>query len=154
MSGQLADSPEEIVRQLLVDLHLATDPPPAPTTGEDTSWPVFSPNEPTSPDNAITVQGTTGVKQARTMQDGDLVEHHGIQIRVRGQDNDTGFLKARALAIALDQTVYHNVVHVGSNNYHVQCINRQGDVMRLGRESPISSRYLFTINGLMAVRQF
>jgi hypothetical protein len=155
MPGPLTHSPADIIAKVLIDLSLGLEPPTTP-------WPVFVSNEPDVPDNCITTYDTLGKSSGRTNYDGEQQEHHGVQVRVRSINHPIGFTKARAIAIALDQSVYDMVVSIGSVSYLVHCVNRQGDIISLGKEvtvsgykseSPSSRRQIFVINTFVSVRE-
>lgn len=147
MSGTLEHGPADIIGQLLVDLGVASDP----TT--DTSWPVSVSEDLATPDNAISVFDTQGVEQGSVHNDGEVQEQEGILIRIRARDYPTGFTKAHAIAIQLDQNVSYEPVLLGSKNYIVHSVNRTGGVIHVGKESPSSKRHLFTINAVVALTQ-
>jgi len=146
MSGALDHSPADIVAQLLVDLSLGSDP-----TGSS-AWPVFVAREPETPDNCITVFGTASKKQGRTMNDGEVQEQHGIQVSVRSGTYPTGFAKARAIAVALDESVRLNTVSLESATYTVYGVSRTSGPLDLGKE-PTTKRNVFTINATVTLRQ-
>ena len=145
MSGSLTHSPADIVRYALIDASLGTLP------SDSGSWPVYVNREPDSPDSCITVYDTTGVIAAMGM-DGTAHEHHGVQIRIRAARFETGFTKARALAIGLDSTIKLASITISSSVYLVWAITRVGDVLPIGREGS-SDRELFTINATATLRQ-
>lgn len=114
-------------------------------------WPVFVGLEPSSPDNCITVYDTVGEKNGRVMTTGEMQLHHGIQVRIRAVDHPTGFTKARAIAVALDEEVYGADVFIDdgqrpASTYRVHSYTRRSGVFALGDESPNSKRQLFTVN--------
>ena len=147
MSGSLANSPAEIVQQLLVDLSLGT----LPSVGG--SWPIYQGREPSTPDKVITVYGTSGKLQGRLHPTGDQQIQHGFQVRVRATTHSVGQAKANAIAVALDQDVLRDIVTIGSNVYVVYAVTRTSDVIPLGKESPTSKRNLFTLNATVSLRQ-
>ncbi len=145
MPGTLLHSVDDVIRRMLVQLGLVADPDVSPLG----SWPGYTADEPSSPDNVVTVYGTTGRDFGRIMIDGERPEHEGFQVRVRAVDHPTGFRKARALAVALDTLVYRQQVSGGTlspNVYCVHSISRTSNVIPLGKETPKSRRKLFTIN--------
>ncbi len=147
MSGSLAHSPADIVRYLLIDKSLGTLP------SDGGSWPIFADGEPDAPDSVITVYNMAGRLGGRTQVDGEQQEHPGIQIRIRDPDSRGGGTKARAIAIALDESIRLDNVTIGDNVYKVYAISRIGSVLSLGKEVPSSKRNLFTINAVVALRQ-
>lgn len=143
--------PSDIFRQLLVDLGLGTLPE------DDGAWPIFDQAEPESPDNCITIFDTEGRTHGRIMATGQLVEHYGIQIRVRSNRRNDGKAKVRAIEYAVDRSIRLNTVSLAEDtgtataNYTVWSFNRTTQVLPLGFESPTSKRMLWTINGTLSV---
>src|SRR5688572_3973753 len=101
MPGTLIYSPAEVIRKLLIDLGHGF----ASTTASPTDWSAYVDGEPDVPDSCITVYDTEGRKSGRTMTDGEIQEHHGFQIRIRAARHSSGYRKARAICIAMDQDV-------------------------------------------------
>ncbi len=147
MSGSLAHSPAQIVARLLIDLGLGTAP------AASGSWPVYYSNEPSGPDNCVTVYDTVGRIEAMSQTDGEVQEYHGFQVRVRSATQALGYARARAIAVALDQGVDKKLVAISTSAYLVYSVIRTGDLSGLGTESPTSQRRLFTINAVAALRQ-
>ena len=151
------DSPSDIVRQLLLTLGLGAIAAYANGAYTGQPWPIFAANEPASPDNVITVYDTTGQSDGRTMPDGEECTHYGIQLRVRAVDEPTGWPVANNLRNALARLVPSpptgtNYVTLGPNNYTVWAFAGIGNVIPLGKETPSSARFLFTVNALVAIR--
>ena len=149
MSGSLIHDQAQIVAQLIQNLGLGSDPLARPLE----AWPVYSYQEPSSPDSVITVYTTTGRREGRTQPDGESQQHHGFQVRVRDARPDLGSTKANAIATAFDRDVYQEGVTISSSQYLVHSISNTTDVLSLGIESPTSSRFIFTLNAIVAVRQ-
>lgn len=147
MPGTLNHSPADIVREVLIQIGQGSDP----DLGDD--WPVYESGEPDSPDNCVTVYDTQGRDDGRSMPDGERAEFHGIQVRIRSQTSKEGFVKARAMAIAMDTEVLLEEVDVDAYTYRVNSLNRTSDVLPLGKDSPGSKRSLFTINLVTSIRQ-
>lgn len=149
MPGALAHSQSEVIRKALVNLSLGTDANLSPLQ----AWPVYANGEPDTPDSAITVYDSAGRDGGREMINGERQEFHGFQVRVRAAARNTGYAKARAIAVAMDESVYQNSVVIGANTYLLHSIFRTSDVLDIGRERPTSERRIFTINGLAMIRQ-
>lgn len=145
MSGSLTHSQCEIIAQVLLDLSLGTNDPTA-------DWFVFRSSELNTPDNCITVYNTQGTTQGTTQINGELQIHHGIQIRIRGNDYQLTYRKANEISVQLDQLQQRNVT-IDSSNYIVASARRTGDVNDLGTEVPTSKRRIFTINAVVALHQ-
>ncbi len=148
MSGALDHSPANIVRHLLIQLSLGIEP----VAGSTTSWQVFCTGEPSNPDEVITIYGTAAKSFGRLHINGETIEKHGIQVRVRSSSPTVGGDKARAIARALDVSVLRTYVTVDDAQYLVHSITRTSDVLELGKD-PDSHRYLFTINAVATLRQ-
>ncbi len=159
MPGILTHSPCEILRQLLIDLGLGTDPDLSPQQ----AWPVYASGEPSSPDSVITVYDTDGRDAGMRFQTtGERQEMQGFQIRVRSVDKPTGYVKAQNMAITLDEQVFSRPVTVGAytassvipaGTYTVWGIVRSGSVNDLYKYVPSSKLSLHTINGVISVTQ-
>lgn len=143
----LTHSPADIIRYLLVGLGGGV----LPSAGGD--WPIYVSQEPTTPDNVITLYNTAGIKDGRLMPTGEVQEHPGVQIRVRATDDNTGWTKAEALAILLDETVLINQVNISTSVYIVYSVSRSPGPLVLGKEVADSKRDLFTINITTSIRQ-
>ena len=152
MSGSLKDSPAAVLRQLLVDINQAVDPPQL----GNAPWQAFYDNEPDLPDDVITVADSVGIDKGRSGNDRERVGYHGTQIRIRSTDHDVGFRKAQEIAIALDKVNQASVRVIsgnGTTDYVVWTVIRQGKVLRMGKEVGVSDRRLFSINSVMVLYQ-
>lgn len=142
----LVHSPADIIRRLLIQAGYGSDPP-------NLSWPIYAASEPDLPDSVITVFDTAGVDHGRMSVTGDRAEHHGFQIRVRARDHLTGYAKARAISVAMDEVFYQEVVIIAGTTYLVHSLNRTTDVLSIGKQVPNSRRNLFTLNGLTSIKR-
>lgn len=152
MSGILADSQQAVLAQALRNLQgqtlLANR---VSFIFNEDNWPIYVDQEPDVPDSVITVYGTLGRDDGRTQIDGELQEHHGIQIRVRSLDR-TGFTLITQIAVVCDKLVDQGV-QVGENHYLIQSVDRTGNgVLSLGKEMTPTRRNLYTVNALVNVR--
>lgn len=146
MSGLLTHSVNDVIRRLLVNDGQGTLPSAAG------SWPIGV-ERPDSPDDCVTVTETTGRRDGRTMTDGEVIEHPGIQVEVRSADHNTGFLKAKQIATYCDEQVRNSGVTFEGKHYNIVNVSRVGVVMSIGRESPESARELFTFNAMVTLVQ-
>lgn len=141
--GPLAHSPADILATLLVRLGLGG------AVGE--AWPVYVSSEPASPDNVLTVYDTAGRSFDSSMVTGRRWALHGFQVRVRSATPAPGYVKACAVAVALDEQINAAGVTLEGVTYCVADVDRTTDVIPLGKE-PESKRSLFTVNGLALLR--
>lgn len=149
MTNELTHSQADIVRELLVDASptVLTEP------DDDLAWPGFAFNEPSNPDNCVTIYSTEGTSDGRSMIDGELQVHRGFQVRVRSKNPKTGYAKASSISQYMAKSVYQKTVVVDSSTYLVQAITKIGDILSLGTDAPKTKRSLFTINATISVKQ-
>lgn len=149
----MTNSPAEIIQWMLIKLGLASDPANTATQ----SWPAYATGEPSSPDNCITIYDTAGQDFGRSQIDGEILYHHGFQVRVRSDEHPVGYGKADAIRTLLAGGVRQVVVGIPLDNtkssYLVYNCNHIGPVITLGKETPQTRRSLFTINAMVVVRQ-
>ena len=137
-------SAAEIIRSMLVDLGLGTDP------SSQGLWPIFVSNEPNRPDNCITIYDTASSDDGRSMVDGELFSHEGLQVRVRSVDYPTGYTKANSIRTALAKSINFRTTYIDSQGYLVYCCSKIGNVLPIGTEQT-SKRQLFTLNCLVSM---
>lgn len=145
-SALLLHSPADVIARMLIAMGYGVMPTTPPT-----SWSIHVGNEPAAPDNAITVYNTSDQGDGRSQITGERWQHYGFQIRVRSASQPVGYVKAQAIAVALDEDVYQEQVTVAGSTYLIHSINRTSEVLHLGREK-VSDRDIFTINGLCCLR--
>lgn len=149
MSGLLSQPPSNVIQQMMIDLSLGVSPSSKPLG----SWPVYYSNEPSEPDNCLTVFDTEHVSDGRMMMDGEVNEHYGIQVKVRSSLFSSGNAKASTIATQFDSVLRRSVTitessGVGSTLYHylVHSLSRVSGPLHLGTQVDISRLHLFTIN--------
>lgn len=148
MAANLDHAPADILAQLLVDLGLGSDP--AGTAGD--AWPVFYGELPDKPDSLMVVYDQAGIIEGYSQIDGEPMEHLGIQVLLRSARHRLGADKARDISDALDRTIYRNSVTLDSSVYLVHNFSKTSGPISIGKEEG-NSRLLFSINGLLTVRQ-
>jgi hypothetical protein len=142
----LVHSPADILRHALINLGVGPLPPTTP-------WPIFASSEPDVPDNCITVYDSLGNDDGRTMPNGTLQQHQGIQVRIRSLDHATGWTKSQQIRSILAEGIYYTGVLIGTTPYLIHSVNQIGNVLALGKEIPTSKRTIFVINAVISVRQ-
>lgn len=135
----------DILRTLLVDLGVGTMPE------DEDPWPIFVAQEPTLPDNTITIFDTEGMFRGRIQVTGKMDEKPGIQIRIRG-DGYSQQSKALQVLNALDTLIRLNEVVLGSDLYTVIAVTRTTGVLHIGKE-PQADRDIWVINALVSFRE-
>ena len=144
-TNQLNHSPADIVRWLLIDLNVGTDP------DSETDWPFFCDGEGDTPDNVIGVNNTSGIVQGEVQYNGEVQEHYGLQFRLRATKSSVAWPKINELMLAIDQQVNNNTVTIDGTQYYVDCIARTGTVFALGKAD--GKRYVYTLNATVSLRQ-
>lgn len=152
MFTPLTDSPADIIRKLLVDLSLAVEP--TFTEGRYTAgaWPAFAHNEPSFPDQCITVRETDAIDDGPDMH-GNLYFHYGCQIRFRAITKNAVMTKARAVQGNLFSPTdpYDKTVTISGRSYEVHCVI-PGPVLDLGMNVANDKRLIVTLNVLVPIR--
>lgn len=144
--ADIADySPADITSRVLIALGVLSAP------DDGLSWPCFVNGEPPDPDNIVTVYDTAGSDDGRSMIDGSVLGHYGINIRIRATKHTTGWNKARTIFDAISNDVYQHIVTIGAVSYLVWCFSKIGDILSVGKE-PNSQRNIFTLNALISVK--
>lgn len=160
MSIPFKHSPAEVVRQTLIDFKQGVAGVWSQGNYTGLPWPIFTDVEPPLPDNLLIVTDTTPVSDGRSMVGGESYQHWGFQIKVRGVNKPTAFMKADALRVFLNEDVYAHLVTLtnhqpgqppqGPSTYTLYCF-AQVNLLRLGLETQNSKRFLYTINGLVTI---
>jgi len=140
----------EIIRDLLVAAKLGSDPGSDPDL--NSTWPVFATNEPSEPDNCITVYDTSPKQSGRSMIDGEDWSHYGVQIRIRAVDHRTGAAKAWDIHETMTTALYQNRIALDGVDYLVPCLANVGPPLALGVDNPNSRRSLFTLNAVSSIQ--
>jgi len=138
-------TPANVIFQYLVDQGLMTDP----EDGND--WPLHISRMPDSPSNIGAIYDTVGIKDGRYMI-GTVIQHFGIQIKIRNIDYTEGWEKIEAITLDLD-TVINETVTSGGEDYLVQNVKRAGLIASLGSERGTKKRQLFTSNFLVTMKR-
>lgn len=137
-------SPAEIIRALLIDREVADESLTA-------DWAAFVGFFPNDPNYAICIFDTDGMKDGRLMRTGEVIEHPGIQIQVRGKSYGTTFTKANDISMQLDAQTNRTLI-IGEDAYTVVNVSRTSPILHIGRETQGNrDRHLFSINALITI---
>ena len=145
---QLSDSPASIVAQYLIDQGIMT----LPTAGSN--WPVYVSHLPDGDDvkdNAGAIYNTTPVLDGRLMV-GTTIQHYGVNIQVRVEDEETGWDKCTAIMAALD-AIHNTSVVRNSTSYLLVNVSQTSGINPLGLEAGTIRRYRFTMNYIVTMKQ-
>jgi hypothetical protein len=146
MTSALAHAPAEIVAQMIIDLAKGTDP------GDSLAWPVYVDFAPESPDQLIAVDTSESIDGGKC-QTGEVTELHGIHVLVRSNTYSAGQVKARDIAVTLDEQVQNKQVTYSGSDYIVSSFRRRGGVLNPTRLDKDSRRNVFTFHGTVTIRE-
>ncbi len=118
------------------------------------TWPLFISAMPDSvnvKEDCGAVYNTTGFKDGRLME-GQVIQHYGVQLKIRSEDHDTGWAKAEAIASSLD-AVYNTLITKDEVEFVLKNISRTSPVISLGLEVGTSRKNLFTVNFILTIKR-
>lgn len=142
MTGQMHHMPCDVIRQLIINLDLGTDP------DDDLAWPVYAAHLPEMPDNAVCVYDTQGRQFGRDHNSGTTLENYGIQILVRCNNVVDGYKKAKNIMLALDNDVARDEVELEDDTYLVHAVTRTGPVNKAGLDG---RRWMHSLSSLASI---
>ena len=117
-------------------------------------WPLYTAHMPDGDDvesNCGALYGTPGILDGRLMT-GLVIEHPGIQLRIRSKTYEVGFAKTEAIVLSLDG-VNNSTVVINSSTYQIQNVSKSTPIIPLGLERGTERRFLFTVNFLMTLKK-
>lgn len=148
-TSKLQASPASIMAYYIIEeLEEMTDPSDADV------WPLFTSHLPDLDNiktNCGAIYDTTGVNDLRSMN-GGVPQHPGIQIRIRSDDYETGYVKIEDIGNALDEVINQSFT-IGDLEYELQNVSRTSPIVSLGMEEGTKRRFHFTINFLLTIRE-
>lgn len=155
MNSALAFSPADVVRRLFTQEGQCAEPSFNGAQYTGGAWPAFAGVIPASPDELVAVFNGTDVVDARTMR-GNIMEHFGLQVRVRSGTFDTAQAFARALRKWMAESVLRTSVSGGprlTKTYLLRNFAKFSPVMSLGMNIPNDKRFNFTFNMLAVIEE-
>lgn len=141
----MAESPAEVLRAWMISQGLGS------TVGQSQTWPVYAFNRPDSPDEVIVIYNTSAMLDGRYMRSGEVVEHPGIQVYLRGVTDASAWSKGIAIQDALEQ-LKNAAVTIGQNQYKLSAFSRTSSLTFIGQEEK-NKRRQYTINGTVTVER-
>lgn len=145
MSGQMTNSPAEVIHQWLLNEALIEGP-----TG--TTWPGFVNNADERKSDMVVVLDTAGRIQGKTHASGETQEHYGIQLQVASESQADGYSKISEIFAEVDALARASVTISGST-FIVDAITPTSTIIRIGKEQPEDYLYLFTANFVVSIKQ-
>jgi len=123
-----------------------------PSDGDN--WPLYISSMPDGDDvevNCGSIYDTVGILDGK-LSNGEVIQHPGIQLRIRSDNYEIGFAKIEAIALALDDVSW-DTVEVNAIAYLLQNISRTTSIVPLGSERGTKRRFIFTTNFLVTIRK-
>ena len=142
------DSPSSIIASVIVQI---LEEMSHPLDGD--VWPLYISSMPDGDDvenDCGSIYDSPGVIDARLMREGEIVEHFGIQIKIRSKDYEIGYRKIRGLVLDLD-ALKNEIITLDDNTYTVENLARIGTIGYLGIEKESKRRYLFSANFIACI---
>lgn len=143
-------SPADVLAEVLVDSGVGQRP-----SGSVADWKIYVGSLPDEGDQAVLLVDTQPLMDGRIHEDGETIQHPGIEIVVRALDHTTAWLKSNIITSILDGIAREDVT-VGADTYTIQAATHKG-IMALGMERRASSvasrRHLFSINVICSMWQ-
>ena len=128
MSGPLNDEPGLIIRQMLEDNSLVTDPE------DELDWPCFHTNSPDDPSSQVCITDTAPIISGRTIVDGQTIEQYGFQVKVQARRKPVAWHKINRIKQRFDAVIRDAVFYNGST-YVIQAVNLTSGILNLGVET-------------------
>jgi hypothetical protein len=88
----------------------------------------------------------------RLMGTGEVIEHYGIQLKIRSSDYLTGWQKIRQLVLYL-RAINNNHVVIGDTTFVLHNLSQTTSIVCLGNEAESKRRFLFTVNYVCTIKQ-
>jgi hypothetical protein len=138
----LTHSPAKITRQVLIDLGHGF-------AGPAVEWSAFVgyfPDGAESANSTLALKTSAPILDGRVMSNGEVLEHHGVQILSRSISYEAGRSKMATIAASLDAQLNLSVT-VSATPYTVHNFSRQSGILDIGREENGSRMWAyFTLN--------
>ena len=147
-SDTLLVSPAVILAEYIRDQETMSDP------GDNTDWPLYISYMPDSVDidsDCGAIYDTTPIKDGRLMI-GPVIQHYGIQIKIRSISHSIGWLKAENIITNLD-AINYTLITIDGEEYQMNAVKRIGHIIPLGIELGTKDRQLFTVNFLVTLKR-
>ena len=147
-SIMLLNSPSAVIAEYITaTIQSFTDP------DAQGSWPLFISHLPDSPDEAAVIKDSPGILDGRLMDSGEVIQHFGLQIRLRSNDSEEGWKKIEALALELDGTAANTLVIKNETTYSIQNLSRSTPIIPLDREVDKKRRVQYLVNYLLSITE-
>ena len=151
----LTFSPASIMALYLIEVEsIMSQPSDRGEAGWD--WPLYVSSMPDIKDDCGAIYDVPGLSDGRLMI-GQVIEHQGVQIKIRSEDYQTGWEKINEIAAILD-AIHNDEITIGTSSvdeiiYRIQSLTRSSEIGYLGLEPGTSRRNLFTVNYIVTIKK-
>lgn len=146
------ETPAAALRQLLIDNELADNT-------NDGIWACSIGHMPNDNDRLLTVYDTAEDGNNNRLMTGEVVRHHGFQIRARALKYSECWLKLNSISLAVSLLKNQQVTLTRAEGnqtrttvIEIQSVRFQA-ILPLGNAGDIKHRHEFTVNGTITARQ-
>ena len=136
-------SAAQVLKQYLIDIGYFED-----DLGDD--WAIFVGSLPDKPYRAAAVYDTAGLLDGRIQSSGEAIIHHGVQLRVRSDSYNVGWVKIHDAGVALSAAQNATVV-LGTSTYTINNITTASSIVSLGPEEGSTRNVGFTSNFILTI---
>jgi hypothetical protein len=124
---------------------------PGPGWTPAAGWPVFYGSMPAQPDTCLCIFNTQGVQHGSVQSTGEVLEHQGVQVLIRGIPYATVRTMAMLVSSYLERTLIGvDVTYLGVL-YHLWAAIRTSSIIDLPEEPDQKGRRRATINYLLSI---
>jgi len=141
-------SPAELLRSMLIAGGLVQYPA---GQEQDLHAPItycFANVMPNDPPQALCIADTAGIQFGRVMA-GQTLQHHGLKLNMRHEDERKGYDPLKAIFDFIDAFPPNQTVRSRGVAYHVVSVYNVSSILSLGEE-PGTKRYLWSLNVRMS----
>lgn len=139
----LGISPAQLLRQHLINESVFVD-------SQTADWSAFVSSSPHSPTRIGVLYDTTGLEDGRLMGTGEVIIHHGIQIRVRSEDYEAGWKKITEVTQRMAEAK-NEVLVLSSIKYTIHNVSLASPIVALGAEKGSTRNQIWVSNFLLTV---
>ena len=144
VGDKLLISPASILAAYIISKETMSNP------ADNSDWPLYVSYLPDGVnDNAGAIYNTQGIKDGRLME-GQVIEHYGLQIKIRSDIHNTAWDKIEDISNDLD-LINREEITVDFIDYLIHSVDRIGSIITLGTEPGTKKRQLFTLNFLVTL---
>ena len=150
VSGETLEvSPAVLLRAFVIQELLAALP-----TASGAVWPAYLASLPDGDlidHDCMCFYDTAGIDDGRLMV-GPVIQHYGLQVKVRSSDYQEGWAKIQAISAAL-QGIQNEVIIYDSDTYIIRNVSHTTPIVPLGNEYGKKRRFEFVVNLIATIQQ-